>query len=142
VVNHAIYLIASYDFVLNRLSCYIINQQQLQWTVYVVPRVATTYHITPPGSWLHWCTLNQTRAQLYFILFVSSGLDMYHRLNPLICNDRFNSQLATLAIGSYCERVEYSLTYLVLLHLMRLAIRCTLCMKKKQPTFNFWYCAL
>ena len=36
VVNDATYLIASYDFFVNRPSCCIINQQQLQWAAYVV----------------------------------------------------------------------------------------------------------
>jgi len=31
VVSGAICLIATYDFFLNRPSCYAINQQQLQW---------------------------------------------------------------------------------------------------------------
>jgi len=29
---------------------------------------------------------------LYFILFVSSGLGMCDRLNSLVCNDKLNSQ--------------------------------------------------
>jgi len=36
MVNGAIYLIASYDFFVDRPSCYIINQQQLKWTRYMV----------------------------------------------------------------------------------------------------------
>jgi len=48
----------------------------------------------------------------YFILFVSSGLRMCDRTNSLVCNDILNSQLATSAIGNYCERVECSLAYL------------------------------
>jgi len=36
VVNGVIHLIASYDFFVNRLSCCIIIQQQLQWAAYVV----------------------------------------------------------------------------------------------------------
>ena len=45
MVNGAIYVIASDDFFVNRPSCYVIHQQELQWAEYVVPRVARTYHI-------------------------------------------------------------------------------------------------
>jgi len=41
VVNGAIYLIASYDLFVNRPS-HALNQQQLQCSVYVVPKVANT----------------------------------------------------------------------------------------------------
>jgi len=51
----------------------------------------------------------KTRAQLYFILFVSSGLGMCGTLNSLVCNDRLNSQWRLRHSG--VERVEYSLTY-------------------------------
>ena len=107
----AIYLIASYDFFINRLSCYAINQQQLQ--------VAKLAHTTEAPDCVGAHRIKRTH-NFYFILFVSSGLDMCDRLNSLICNDRLHS----------CERVEYSLTCLNLLRLMRLIMRCTLCMKK------------
>jgi len=48
----------------------------------------------------------------YFVLFVSSGLGMRDRLNSLACNDRLKLPVATPALRNYCERVEYSLTYL------------------------------
>jgi len=41
---------------------------------------------------------------------MSNGLGMCDRLNALVCND-IKIPVATLALGSYCERVEYSLTY-------------------------------
>jgi len=34
VVNGAIYLISSYDFFVNRPSCFARNQQQLQWATF------------------------------------------------------------------------------------------------------------
>jgi len=37
---------------------------------------------------------------------------MCDRLNPIVCNDRFKLPVTTLALGSYCEQVEYSFTYL------------------------------
>ena len=46
MIYDAIYLIASYDSFVNRPSCCVINQQQLQWAAYVVPRVDSTYHIS------------------------------------------------------------------------------------------------
>jgi len=39
----AIYLIASYNYFVNRPLCYEINQQQLQWTAQVVSWVPSLY---------------------------------------------------------------------------------------------------
>jgi len=78
----------------------------------------------------------------YCIIFVSSGLGM--------C-DRLNSQWQQLLALSDCGTRELlwkswmlNIVWLVsvLLHLTRLIICCTLCMKKEQLTFNFRYCAL
>jgi len=66
VVNGAIYLIGSYDFFVNRPSCYV-NQQQLQEQC---PRVATTYHRS-----VLFCigAPNQTWVQLLFCSLSNAG---------------------------------------------------------------------
>jgi len=79
VVNGAIYLIASYDFIVNRTSSYYaINQQQLQWVAYVVPRVASTYSTTDRITLQSPEYIGAHRIKhahnFYFILFMSRRL--------------------------------------------------------------------
>jgi len=49
VVNSAIYLIASYDFFVNRSSCCVTNQQQLQHSRYITSLAA--YVMTGVGKY-------------------------------------------------------------------------------------------
>jgi len=49
-------------FFVNTPSCYIINQQQLQWATHVVPWVAGTYI---PQCWSTDCILHEATAQSY-----------------------------------------------------------------------------
>jgi len=49
---------------------------------------------------------------LYFILFVSSRLGMCDRLKLPRMQWQIKLPVVTPALGSFCERVEYSLTYL------------------------------
>jgi len=106
VGNSAVCLIAWYDFSVNRPSYYIINHQQLQWAAYLVLRVASTYHrsyySTRLLTKLAHIESNQTH-NFYFILLVYSGLGM--------CVWQIKLPVVTPAFGSYCKRVEYSLTY-------------------------------
>jgi len=119
VVNGVIYLTASYNFFVNRPLCYVINQQPLQWAVYVVPRI-TTDHITLQGFWLHWHTESNTHTT--FILFYYCLADRHVWQIKLTCmygNPReFNLS-------------DYNPSYViwVLLYLMRFIIWCTLCLK-------------
>jgi len=50
--------------------------------------------------------------------------------------------VGTLALGSYCERVEYSLTCLSFASFNAPYNLVHLIYEKEQLTFNFWYCGL
>jgi len=91
VANGAIYLIASYNFFVNRPSCYAINQQQLQWAEYVVPRVASTARLLT--SLAH----TESNMRTTFVLFVSSRLNMGDRLPVVTPSLRWLQHLGVIA---------------------------------------------
>ena len=130
MVSCGIYLIVRHHFIVNRLSCCIINQQQLQWAVYMVLRVASTYYRSYYSIWL-LTTLAHTKSILhttfYFILFVSSGLGMCDRLNSLVCAVIQGSLIC--AIKLTCKLSDF-------FNLMRLMH------ERRTASIKFWYYAL
>jgi len=95
VINGRIYVIASYDFIVNRPLCCVINQQHLQWVA-----SESSLHITqivllcgaPDSIGAHRI---KRAHNFYFILFVSGGICMFDRLNSLVCNDIFKLPVVT-----------------------------------------------
>jgi len=92
VVNGTIiYLIGSYDFLVNRRNKLTNNCNEQH------KRVSSTCHdpqIVYLGEAPEYIDARQIKHvyNFDFILFISSGLGMCDRLNSLICNDRLNSQ--------------------------------------------------
>ena len=162
MVNGAVCLIASYNFfckqtiVLRNKPTTIAMSNVREYLAQIVLCGSLDYTAA------HWI---KHAHNFYFIIFVSSELGICGRYNSLVCNDRLNSQWRLIHsgdFGTYCERVECSLTYLnfasfnapyvwkktasIQFLILRLIIRCALWSQKygnsRPDNFGLHKCGL